>query len=80
MPAAATRRNLRRESDEPESLLIMIVAFFLPSVELGDLFVVVERLAEASFYFGYGCLVRMAASGASVPAYGVSATASAYRA
>src|SRR5215207_2244274 len=29
IPAAATRRNLRRESDEPESLLAMIVAFFL---------------------------------------------------
>src|SRR5215207_7305336 len=29
MPAAATRRNLRRESDELESLLVMIVAFFL---------------------------------------------------
>jgi hypothetical protein len=50
MPAAATRRNLRRESDVLESLLVMIVAFFLPSVELGDLYVLIEHPSET----GYG--------------------------
>jgi len=34
-------------------LLVMIVAFFLPSVELGDLYVLIERSNETGDCSGY---------------------------
>src|SRR5215213_1661989 len=51
IPAAATRRNLRREIEVTESLLVMIVAFFLSIVGVRR-FVVVGRPDEASYCSG----------------------------